>query len=130
MGYEGGSHYEVIGGVGGHRAAGAERSIRPLYTPGRGEGSVGVQASSSFSVSALAGRPRRPVAVPKRLRGVEPSVMRVDWIPRPFRSFTWGEATRGERVEGLNGGLQRGREARGQDMEARKPDGGQEEIWK
>lgn len=45
--------------------------------------------SPSFWGRAL-GRPRSPVAVLKRLMGMEPSVMRVDWIPRPCSSFTWG----------------------------------------
>lgn len=33
--------------------------------------------------------PSRPKAVLKRLMGVEPSVMRVDFRPRLWSSFTW-----------------------------------------
>lgn len=35
--------------------------------------------------------PSRPLAVVKRLMGDEPSVMRVDFRPKAWSIFTWGE---------------------------------------
>ena len=40
--------------------------------------------------------PSKPKAVLKRLMGVEPSVMRVDFRPRLCSNFTWKEQEAGE----------------------------------
>ena len=42
--------------------------------------------------------PSRPKAVLKRLMGAEPSVMRVDFRPRLWSSFTWKEQEAGEKI--------------------------------
>lgn len=62
--------------------------------PGEGgqPGCLGPQRAGPWGaeLSGGAASPSSPRAVVKRLRGLLPSVMRVDCSPRPCSSFTWG----------------------------------------
>lgn len=58
---------------------------------GRSKPSRGPGMPAAFWAGCWASEPTpsRPKAVLKRLMGVEPSVMRVDFRPRLWSSFTW-----------------------------------------
>lgn len=60
---------------------------------------AGAGAGAGAGVGASDPSPSSPKAVLKRLMGVEPSVMRVDFKPRLWSSFTWKEQKAGEKTD-------------------------------
>ena len=67
---------------------------------GRSKPSWALGAEAAFLVVGWASdpSPSRPKAVLKRLMGAEPSVMRADFRPRLWSSFTWKEQEADEKI--------------------------------